>query len=310
MAFKLNSILNEKTLSQAKDSHKVQYISREKILPNPYNNEVYSTNNIELLSYSIEESGLLEPLIVASNGDDTYTIISGHRRKEAIDMLCSRSDDMNKKFSLVPVIVRKNDSDIEETLLDGNLFNREKSDAEKAKEIAEKKKKLLQRKERGEKISGKLLDLIADEMNISVHQAKKLNAINNNASESVKNAFDEGKLSTEAAYQLSKADENTQEEIIVESSKPVTAKTVKERLDNTQSLSPTETDGKNTVKEVTESISSDGSVVNIALAEKALRDMLNIISTGGDIPLEKNQVAKLKKLLKTISDFVKACQKS
>ena len=34
MAFKLDSIFNSKTLSQANDSYKVQYIERSKIIPN------------------------------------------------------------------------------------------------------------------------------------------------------------------------------------------------------------------------------------------------------------------------------------
>ena len=37
MAFKLDSIFNSKTLSQANDSYKVQYIERSKIIPNEHN---------------------------------------------------------------------------------------------------------------------------------------------------------------------------------------------------------------------------------------------------------------------------------
>lgn len=44
MAFKLDSIFNSKTLSQANDSYKVQYIERSKIIPNEHNKEIYSTD--------------------------------------------------------------------------------------------------------------------------------------------------------------------------------------------------------------------------------------------------------------------------
>ena len=65
MAFKINSIFNSTTLSMVNDSHKVIYVKRENISENPHNKEIYSTENIELLSYGIEDKGLLEPIIVS-----------------------------------------------------------------------------------------------------------------------------------------------------------------------------------------------------------------------------------------------------
>ena len=65
MAFKINSIFNSTTLSMANDSHKVIYVNRQNISENPHNKEIYSTENIELLSYGIEDKGLLEPIIVS-----------------------------------------------------------------------------------------------------------------------------------------------------------------------------------------------------------------------------------------------------
>lgn len=47
------------------DSHKVIYVKRENISENPHNKEIYNTENIELLSYGIEDKGLLEPIIVS-----------------------------------------------------------------------------------------------------------------------------------------------------------------------------------------------------------------------------------------------------
>ena len=49
MAFKLDSIFNSKTLSQANDSYKVQYIERSKIIPNEHNKEIYSTDKLSLI---------------------------------------------------------------------------------------------------------------------------------------------------------------------------------------------------------------------------------------------------------------------
>ena len=232
MAFKLDSIFNSKTLSQANDSYKVQYIERSKIIPNEHNKEIYSTDKTLLLSYGIEDKGLLEPLIVKKDDEGTYTLLSGHRRLAAIEIICKRNPDKASDFEVLPCILR-NDDDDEEILIDANFYNREKTDAEKAKELAKKKEKLEQRKANGEKINGQLIKLIAEDMNISVHQAKKLNSINLNATDSVKDAFDAGEITVETAYHLSKADEKTQDDFIQnarDNDKPIATHEVKEAV--------------------------------------------------------------------------------
>ena len=203
----------------ANDSHKVIYVNRQNISENPHNKEIYSTENIELLSYGIEDKGLLEPIIVSvlekgSSPENTkYQIISGHRRMKAIARIIERNSPKADQFDYIPCIVRSIPKSIEqddlteyEELIDGNLFNRDKSEAERAKEL-ELKKKILETR-------GKLLELIAEDMKISVHQAKKLDSINRNASESVKTAFEQGSLSTDAAYEFSRTDKATQDEAL------------------------------------------------------------------------------------------------
>ena len=242
MAFKINSVFNSATLSMANDSHKVIYIKRESISENPYNQEVYSTENVELLSYEIEDKGLLEPIIVTvlekgSSPENTkYQIVSGHRRMKAIARIIERNGANAADFSYIPCIVRskpngsaQDDLTANEDLIDGNLFNREKSDAERAKEIQIKKRILEKRKQNGEHIPGKILMLIAAEMNISPHQAKKLDTINRNASDSVKKAFEQGALSTDAAFEFSRTDLETQDETLkqLEAETSKTAKAVR-----------------------------------------------------------------------------------
>lgn len=209
------------------DSHKVIYVKRENISENPHNKEIYSTENIELLSYGIEDKGLLEPIIVSvlekgSSPENTkYQIISGHRRMKAIARIVERKSPKADQFDYIPCIVRSIPKSVEqdglteyEELIDGNLFNRDKSEAERAKELELKKKILETRRKKGERVPRKLLELIAEDMKISVHQAKKLDSINRNASESVKKAFEQGSLSTDAAYEFSRTDKETQDEAL------------------------------------------------------------------------------------------------
>ena len=198
-------------------------MNRQNISENPHNKEIYSTENIELLSYGIEDKGLLEPIIVSvlekgSSPENTkYQIISGHRRMKAIARIIARKSHKADQFDYIPCIVRSIQKSVEqdalteyEELIDGNLFNRDKSDAERAKELELKRKILEARRKKGERVTGKLLELIAEDMKISAHQAKKLDSINRNASESVKTAFEQGALSTDAAYEFSRTDKATQ----------------------------------------------------------------------------------------------------
>ena len=253
MAFKINSIFNSTTLSMANDSHKVIYVNRQNISENPHNKEIYSTENIELLSYGIEDKGLLEPIIVSvlekgSSPENTkYQIISGHRRMKAIARIIERNSQKADQFDYIPCIVRSISKSVEqdglteyEELIDGNLFNRDKSEAERAKELELKKKILETRRKKGERVPGKLLELIAEDMKISAHQAKKLDSINRNASESVKTAFEQGSLSTDAAYEFSRTDKETQDEalrqLVDEPSK--TAKAVRTAIRQEQEEKP------------------------------------------------------------------------
>ena len=62
--------------------------------PHPLNAEIYQLSGIEDLAESIEQVGLLEPLVV----NEKNQVISGHRRLRAIKQL---------KWKSVEVIVRK-----------------------------------------------------------------------------------------------------------------------------------------------------------------------------------------------------------
>ena len=52
----------------------------DKIVPHPKNSEIYNLSNIEDLSNSISEMGLLEKIVI----DQKNQIISGHRRLVAV----------------------------------------------------------------------------------------------------------------------------------------------------------------------------------------------------------------------------------
>ena len=86
--------------------------------------QVKDDKEMYLLKESIEKYGILNPLIVRPVPDGVYEIISGHRRKHAVELLGYRK---------VPVIIRVMSED--ESILsmvDSNLHREKISFSEKA----------------------------------------------------------------------------------------------------------------------------------------------------------------------------------
>lgn len=271
-SFGIGSIFNKETVALAQDTHQVQYIEYEKLKPNPVNTKYYKTDDIEVLADSILDKGLIQPLTVVSDGDGTYTIISGHRRYLAIKFI--NDNVLSDKFKSVPSIIRdiKTELEKEELLIDGNLWNRNKTDAERAKEIAGKKAILEQRKKNGEYIPGRIMSIIANEIGISERQAKKLNSININCSEEVKEMFDNGQINLETAYSLAHYDKDKQNDIVEtitnSDEQKFTAKAVKEVATEDEESPATE----DTVNADETSDSSEDVVINDDTEEYSIDD--------------------------------------
>lgn len=86
----------------------------------------YKEDEMEKMVESIQENGIISPIIVRPKEDGTYEIISGHNRVEA----CRRAG-----ITQIPSVIREVDDDTAVILMvDSNLRQREKlSDIEKAK---------------------------------------------------------------------------------------------------------------------------------------------------------------------------------
>lgn len=101
-----------------------------KLVAHPKNEKIYKVEKVELLAKSIEEHGFLGAIDVYKKGD-TYVIISGHRRTEAMRLLGRET---------IPALVRPQPAnEYEETMLliQANRNIREKSPIETAREIQE-----------------------------------------------------------------------------------------------------------------------------------------------------------------------------
>ena len=130
---------------------------------NPYN--VRDDEEMEELTESIKQYGIIEPLIVRERKEGGYEIISGHRRKYA----CEKAG-----IEQVPVFIREMDKNMAIiTLVDSNLQRKnilpsERAFAYKMKLEAMKhqgKRNDLTSFQNGNKLNGKTtLEVIADEV--------------------------------------------------------------------------------------------------------------------------------------------------
>lgn len=73
-----------KDIDEKIDTKSVIQVLIESLKPNPYQpRKEFNPESLKELSESIKLKGILQPVIVESNGDGTYTIISGERRVRA-----------------------------------------------------------------------------------------------------------------------------------------------------------------------------------------------------------------------------------
>ena len=158
---------------QAKTQYNFKYIPKDKIIPNP-KNEQYSQDGIEALKESILVNGLRHNLSVLYDAEtDLYRLISGERRYHAI---CQMTDkEYRNNFPAgIPCKIEKSDIsaiDEEIMLISANHDVRESNMEVKRWEVS----RLLELYE-AKKLKGEIKNIhaeIASQLNISERQARK-----------------------------------------------------------------------------------------------------------------------------------------
>ena len=96
----LGNFLNEVTQTE-QNSEQIVYIDIDELESNPKN--FYGLRDIDALAGLIAVSHLIEPLTVSKKSDDKYMIISGHRRRAAVQKLLEEGIYTERKL---PCIVK------------------------------------------------------------------------------------------------------------------------------------------------------------------------------------------------------------
>ena len=203
----------------------IKMLPVDQLHDNPEN--FYDLSDLDALVEDIDRQGLKTPLYVIPD-DNGYTVISGHRRKAAVQELIA-SDKYGTDKLPCYIGVKKSEA---ETMLDLIMLNattRVISDSETVKQCEKLEELFKQLEAEGKKVQGRMRDKIAAVLNVSPAQVGKVENIRHNAIDEVKAAVDEGKMSISTANELSKLEPEKQKDLI-ERKKPeeITHKEVKE----------------------------------------------------------------------------------
>lgn len=215
MAFDITSVLKTAVSeSDTKGGQQVVYLPLDKIDPDPDN--FYSLEGINELADSIALIGLQQPLLVRHGSEPgRYTIISGHRRIAAIQLLQDGEDDSAHLFDRgVPCIIELGSVQItpgsdlakalqELRLIYGNSATRVLSAAEISKQAERIAALLLQMEKQGYPLPGRMRDHVAKICQVSKTKIARLHAIRKNLQPELLERFDRGELNESVAYRIS-----------------------------------------------------------------------------------------------------------
>lgn len=221
------AILNDiKSVAGDSFADNIKMLPVDQLHDNPEN--FYDLSDLDTLVEDIDRQGLKTPLYVVPDDDNGYMVISGHRRKAAVQELINSGKYGTDKLPCY-IGVKKSES---ETMLDLIMLNattRVISDAETVKQCEKLEEVFKQLEADGKKVHGRMRDKIAAALNVSPAQVGKVENIRHNAIDEVKAAVDEGKMSISTANELSKLEPEKQKDLI-ERKKPeeITHKEVKE----------------------------------------------------------------------------------
>lgn len=191
--------------------YELQDIPLEKLIPNPANAKIYETGKIDELSQSILLTGKVLQNIVVTKADakGNHTIIAGHRRLLACQKLVEQG---HKEFAEMPcVVITESDKLMQELfLILSNSTSRALSGAEKMRQV-ERATAILTKLKNKKKTSGRVRDIVAEMLNTTTGQIARYNVIFKGLkNETLRAAFEQGKIGISAAYVAARLDEKGQ----------------------------------------------------------------------------------------------------
>ena len=188
----------------------IEYIDIGLIDSDPGN--FYELRDIPDLAGDIETVGLQQPLLVRPGEDGHVVLISGHRRRAALQLLV---DEGKEQFRQVPCIRKTGGNALvyEMQLIFANAHTRELTSAEKAKQALRLEEIFYQLKEQGYEFPGRMIDHVAEACNIKRAKLGRLKKIEAHLASCYKPLWDAGDLPEDTADALAGLPQEVQERI-------------------------------------------------------------------------------------------------
>lgn len=195
---------------EAKNNFNVQYIDIKDIERNKKN--FYEIVNVDELAEDIKMNGLNHNLVVRKLDNGKYELISGERRYTALTQLVEQGNEI---FALVPCkVIEVNDIDSEIILIQANAQTRELTEIEKLEQVKRLTELYKTKKKNGEKVPGKIREIIANDLKLSPTQVGRYERINKNLIPELKEILENGNLTIANASEFSSLSEANQKVIL------------------------------------------------------------------------------------------------
>lgn len=195
---------------EAKNNFNVQYIDIKDIERNKKN--FYEIVNVDELAEDIKINGLNHNLVVRKLDNGKYELISGERRYTALTQLVEQGNEI---FALVPCkVIEANDIDSEIILIQANAQTRELTEIEKLEQVKRLTELYKTKKKNGEKVPGKIREIIANDLKLSPTQVGRYERINKNLIPELKEILENGNLTIANASEFSSLSEDNQKVIL------------------------------------------------------------------------------------------------
>ena len=212
--FELGNVLAEAlgNVSESDTIEQIELISINDIRRDERN--FYSVDGIEALAANIELVGLLDPLRVRKT-DAVYTVVSGHRRLEALWLLYKEAP---AKWKMVPCIVETAETSPEMQelrLIYANADTRRMSSYDQAEQAKRVEELLYRLKEQGVEFPGRMRDHVAEACKLGQTKLAELKVIEKNLTNTeIRPLWEAGKLNHAQAYAIAKAKPYTQAALV------------------------------------------------------------------------------------------------
>ena len=192
----------------------IEYLRLDQIDGDPHN--FYLLGGIEDLAANISLCGLQQPVRVRATPEGRYVIVSGHRRRAALELLAQEDPE---RWAEIPCIVERDavSPALQQLrLIYANANTRTMTSAELGEQAAQVEKLLYQLKEEGYDFPGRMRDHVAEAVNTSKTKLARLKVIRENLAECWAPHYKDSTLSEFAAYELARLSDDWQQIIFDE----------------------------------------------------------------------------------------------